>query len=246
MDKFEPHWAPVIDVLQRRTSEGKRARFWLRDDDAVEPTAALERLLTLCNNAGIPLVLAVIPEPTGESLAGCLKNTGNVSVVVHGWAHRNHAGPGEKKQELGLHRGAETVLSELKEGLAKLKTLHGERAVPMLVPPWNRIAPPLIPELERSGFEALSTYGPPKAAPIRIVNCNVDLIDWHGTRRCQDHAMLANMIAEQMERMEPVGILGHHLVHDESAWLFLEQLFSLTRSFEVEWLSGRELLKDPA
>ncbi|MCO5062855.1 MAG: polysaccharide deacetylase family protein [Rhizobiaceae bacterium] len=235
-------WRPLVDELERRA---RPARFWLRDDDAIEPTPALERLLTFCERTHVPLVLAVIPQPTGQALADRLETTRNASVAVHGWAHRNHAGASEKKQELGPHRPRAEVLGELREGLLKLKTLHGPRALPMLVPPWNRIDSNLLPHLAHIGFEALSAFGPAKPAPIRTINSNVDLIDWHGTRGCREYSLLVDAIVAQLRLQEPVGILGHHLVHDEATWQFLEKLFEVTRPFGVEWLRGEDLLKCP-
>ena len=36
---------PLLDEIDRRQNTGRPLRLWLRDDDAVEPTPALERLL---------------------------------------------------------------------------------------------------------------------------------------------------------------------------------------------------------
>ena len=42
---------------------------------------------------------------------------------------------------------------------------------------------------------------------------------------------------------EPVGVLTHHLVHDETAWLFLEGLFAATAAHPAcRWVSIRELI----
>lgn len=235
-------WKPLADALELQRDTGRRARFWLRDDDAVEPTPAMDRLLATCEAAHVSVALAVIPQPTGPTLADRLRQAKGVTVAVHGWAHTNHAGASEKKQELGAQRPAGIVLDELREGLAKLTALHGENTLPMLVPPWNRIDPALMPGLAGIGFTALSVFGPPKPAPIPVINTNVDLIDWHGTRGCVDHAVLVRNIVAQLERPEPVGLLAHHLVHDEAAWTFLEELFACTRRFDAEWLSAGELL----
>ncbi|MGC4025851.1 MAG: polysaccharide deacetylase family protein [Mesorhizobium sp.] len=235
-------WTPLIEALE----SGIRPQFWLRDDDAVEPTPALDRLVATCEQADIPLVLAVIPRPTGEALAARLANAKLVSVAVHGWAHQNHASSTEKKQEFGPHRPLDEMLNELRTGREKLEVLHGERFIPMLVPPWNRIDPRLPPLLPSIGFEALSTFGPAAPGPIQIINSNVDLIDWHGTRGCVDHAVLVSQIVERLAQREPVGILGHHLVHDEAVWAFLEKLFAVTRTFNIEWLSGAGLVRGSA
>ncbi|RJG40733.1 polysaccharide deacetylase family protein [Mesorhizobium sp. DCY119] len=234
-------WQPLREELKRWEGTGHTAEFWLRDDDAVEPTTALDRLLDLTGDFAVAVTLAVIPAATDGRLADRLSHAAHAAVAVHGWAHQNHAPMDQKKQELGAHRPRGAVLDELAHGLSRIIRLHGERAVPMLVPPWNRIDPGLIDDLGSIGFTALSVYGPPKPAPIRVVNSNVDIMDWHGTRGCRDHALLVQEIVARLQQRydsgEPVGLLTHHLVHDEATWVFLEQLFEVTgRSRACRWL----------
>ena len=220
------------DTLDRIAGEGRTVKLWLRDDDAVEPTAALDRLLDLTGAHDVPVTLAVIPEHTGTALATRLDDAPNALVAVHGWSHRNHAPAGEKKQELGAHRGEEVVLAELKAGFDKLESLHAPRFTPMLVPPWNRIATSLPPRLGALGFTALSTFGKEKEnAPISLVNTHVDVMDWHGTRGGRPAADLFAELAGWVARTDAppvIGVLTHHLVHDEAVWAFLESLFALT------------------
>jgi hypothetical protein len=242
----DPIWQPLLTELTRWALAGRTANFWLRDDDAVEPTEALDRLLGLTSKFAIPLTLAVIPVFTGEALASRVACAGHVTVAVHGWSHDNHAPDGEKKAELGTHRHRELVLGELRRGLSRIAGLHGQRMVPLLVPPWNRIDAGLIPDLAPIGYQALSVFGPAKPAVIRMINSNVDLMDWHGTRGCRDHALLVRDTVVQLERAfgggDPVGILAHHLVHDDAAWAFLERLFEITGQNSVcKWRSVREL-----
>lgn len=236
-------WSDLADELARWRDAGREAPFWLRDDDAVEPTPALERLLDLTEPRGIPLTLAVIPAHTGEALADRLAGTRHVAVAVHGWAHINHAPAGRKKCELGLDRAKTQVLAELGKGLEKLHHLHGPRALPLLVPPWNRIDDALIADLPASGFSALSTFGPPKEAALPMLNTSIDIIDWHGSRGGRDPAALIAEILAQLRLAEaggpPVGVLTHHLVHDGAAWDFLERLFDVPG---IGWLSARQAL----
>lgn len=97
-------WKTLEAELDRWRQAGRTARFWLRDDDAVEPTPALDRLVALSGQHRVPMTLAVIPEHTGEALAQRLTVHRDIDVAVHGWSHVNFAGAGEKKQELGPHR----------------------------------------------------------------------------------------------------------------------------------------------
>lgn len=228
-------WEPLLSEMQRWSDAGRIVRFWLRDDDAVEPTPALDRLIALSDRYHVPLALAVIPAPTGQALAEHLSGKNLVTVTVHGWSHESHAAAGRKKQELGPERPLATVLGQLEAGLSKLETLYRGQLSPVLVPPWNRIDPSIRIELEKSGFAALSVFGPATTEPgeIPCINTHVDLMDWHGTRGCRPHGDLVADIVTQMKQRfdgddEPIGILAHHLVHDEAAWDFLDALFGIT------------------
>lgn len=240
-------WLPLELELARWMQRGRRATFWLRDDDAVEPTGALDRMLALTGRHAVPLTLAVIPEPTGAALARRLDRSPETLVAQHGWSHRNHAPAGEKSQELGPHRAAEVMLAELRSGLRHLSGLHGARFLPLLVPPWNRIDAALLPRLSGTGLAALSTFGPERPGPIRTLNTHVDLIDWKGTRGGRDPAVMVREMVARLQQSATgaatVGILSHHLDHDEAAWTFLEELFARTaRHPACRWAAASDLL----
>lgn len=229
-------WTALNDELSSWVDLGRVAPFWLRDDDAVEPTPALERLIGLTAARNLPATLAIIPEHTGEGLAERLSAAPTLSVAVHGWSHRSYSLPGEKKQELSPHRPLEEVLDELSAGLAKLRALYPNRRVSMLVPPWNRIAPEIAVELPGLGYEVLSTFGAEKSASIRLINTHVDLMDWHGARGGRDdEPLLAEVLSRLKALREKDGVMGfltHHLVHDEKAWTFLTRLIETVERHE--------------
>lgn len=228
-------------ALDVRAAEGRPVTFWLRDDDAVGPTPALNRLFDLAR-AGVPVTLAAIPAQTGEALAQAVAGVPGIEVAQHGWSHANHAWAGEKKQELGAHRPVEAVMEEVAQGLAKLSALHGPRFVSVMVPPWNRIAPQVVAALPGAGFRALSVYGPAKPGPLPQINTQVDLIDWHGTRGGRDAQVLEQEILAAMPQ-GPVGILTHHLVHDRAAWDFLDGLAAATLGHPgCRWVAVSALL----
>lgn len=243
-------WQPLRDELSRWINASRSVQFWLRDDDAVEPSDALNRLLMLSNEYEVPVLLAVIPSLAGTPLADLLEPERFAAVATHGWSHENHAGKGEKKQELGDHRLLKVVLHELDEGRSRIAKLFPKQALPILVPPWNRIDSSLLPHLNSVGFAALSVFGKGSAGQghIPAVNTHIDLIDWHGTRGCRDHnELVAEIVMEMRGRFESddstIGILGHHLVHDESAWIFLKRLFEITtETGGCRWVSAAELI----
>lgn len=240
-------WRPLSKALDRWEAAGRQPAFWLRDDDAIEPTGALIRLIDLSAWGEAPVALAVIPAFAGKPLADRLVGSPHIVPVVHGWSHENHAPAGSKKQELGLHRRMEAVLADLERGLRRSEALFAGRAVPLLVPPWNRIDAALLPHLPALGYRGVSTFGPPKPAPLPLVNTTVDIIDWHGTRGCRDHAVLVAEIVNELDAgladqdLPSIGVLTHHLIHDEAAWDFMQRLFTMTRG---RWKSIDALLAE--
>ncbi|WP_051249326.1 polysaccharide deacetylase family protein [Inquilinus limosus] len=228
-------WTELRAELDRWAALGRRASFWWRDDDAVAPSPALDRLLALAARHGRWVALAVIPDGTGPALAERLAGTPTVAIQ-HGWAHRSHAPAGEKTAELGDHRPAEAVLAELSAGRDKLQALFGDRFRPVLAPPWNRIGPQLRARLGEAGLLVLSGFGARDAAPGPAqVNTHADPVDWRGGRGFAGiDRTLAPILRHLADRRvgaadpeEPTGILTHHLVHDDEGWIFLDGLFSL-------------------
>jgi peptidoglycan/xylan/chitin deacetylase (PgdA/CDA1 family) len=239
-----------VKALRRRldaeAAAGRRVRFWLRDDDATAPGPALDRLLGLAGSAGWPVTLAVIPEGATEALAVRLAPQAAIAVAIHGWAHRNHAPPGEKPQELGAHRPPGAVLDELARGVARIGALFGPRAIPMLVPPWNRIAPVVVAGLPALGLRALSVFGPERPGPLPEINTQVDLIDWRGGRTGRPAEAIEAAVLDRIAQGGPVGILSHHLVHDAAAWQSLEDLARATAGHPgAEWVGAPDLIPLP-
>lgn len=229
-------WQALAEEVARWREAGRTAGLWWRDDDAIDVTAELERLLEMQRATGAPLALAVVPSKATEALAARLAGEVGIDVLQHGYAHANHAAPPEKKIELGLQRPAMLVLGELGAGWLALERLFGAKALPVMVPPWNRIAPVLVPTLPEVGYRGLSTFGPrPRAQPVRglwQVNAHVDLIDWKSRRFAGEETVLAALVAALAHARgrdaEPVGMLSHHLAMDGGAWDFLRSILERT------------------
>ena len=152
-------WRHLDEELDTWAAAGRRATLWWRDDDAVEPSPELARLMALAAARDLPLALAVIPARASEALAKWLKaNPARATLLQHGYAHQSHARAGEKKTELGAQRPAKVVLEELARGWARMTALFGAEWAPILVPPYNRIAEDVVQGLTGLGFQGLSTH----------------------------------------------------------------------------------------
>ncbi|MEM0949401.1 MAG: polysaccharide deacetylase family protein [Pseudomonadota bacterium] len=225
-------------------AEGRRLQLWLRDDDAVEPTEQLDRLLSIMNKHSVPGLLAVIPAQATSALAARLAVEPLAFVAPHGWAHENYQPDGVKKSEFGSGRPADAIASDLTRGRKAIETGFARRFLPVFVPPWNRIADTAISALPAAGFAAVSLFGQEKPGPLPQVNTHVDLIDWRGTRGGRATEPLLDDVRAWAETETPViGLLTHHLVHDAAAWDFLEQFLAVTSGHSaVDWVSPSALL----
>ena len=94
-------WSPLNSELALWRAEQRPLPIWWRDDDAVEPTPALDRLTALANTLGLPVHAAVIPKLAQPSLAKFCADQDQVIPLVHGWQHVSHAPGGHKKAEFG-------------------------------------------------------------------------------------------------------------------------------------------------
>ncbi len=232
-------WHELRTELSRARDAGRTVRVWLRDDDAVTVTPALDRLHGLCAAVGLPILLAIIPAGADGSLAAWVACRPAVAPCQHGWRHANHAPPGERAREIGGARAAADIIGDLARGRERLGALFGRRLAPVLVPPWNRIDEALLPALPALGFSTLSTFGPPPRdpGPIARRNSDLDIVDWrHGRRgRTIEDCLrrLAPLVAAALDEGRPVGLLTHHLAHDGAAWAVLEDVLSRFRGHEA-------------
>lgn len=243
-------WRDLHRELGEWRAAGRTAELWWRDDDASVLTPALERLLALSRTSGVPLALAVIPESADrEAISGAR------CVVMHGCDHRNRARVGEKKTEFPAAERDEAALERVVRARERLASLAGERFIPVLAPPWNRLRNDLIARLPEAGLRGLSRYGARGAARkgVREVNTHVDIIAWRRDRRfAGEQEALASLVQHLAARRrgaadadEPTGILTHHALHEDAAWQFLTRLFDETRGAGAVWRDARPLFAAP-
>lgn len=250
---IEGAWNALEAALAAIKREGDDIAMWWRDDDAVSATPALTRLFDLAAAMRAPLALAVIPMQADASLATAIGEQSSIDVLIHGVAHNNNAPPTSKKQELGF-RAPDDWIAPLQAAYARLQALFGARACPILVPPWNRIDPDLLPRLPAAGIVGLSTFKQrtaPWAAPgLRRINTHCDPIAWRQGGGLVPEAALVNQVTQTLHALarqspnerEPFGLLTHHLVHNDAIWAFLNRLLAtLASSGAVRFVAARTI-----
>jgi len=226
--------------VARWQSAGHRPRLWWRDDDARQTGDRLERLLQTA--AGLPLSLAVIPEGATPALARRLAREKAVTVSQHGSDHRNSRKPGEPAGEYPPGAPISLTAKTILQGEQRLRDCGFEPG--FYTPPWNRLDETLLEALHVAGYRALSAWNEEQSeryTGLRRLDVHIDLLRWKGGPRFRGAGNMLDCLREQLaERREandftrPIGLLTHHLDHDEEAWRFLDWFIDFAKPrFEI-------------
>ncbi len=245
-------WQALTDELDAWREAGRCAELWLRDDDAGRAEDPLVRLVELCGEYQIPANFAAIPTHSAPETADLFSSLDDVFVLVHGYAHVDHAGAGERKTEFSTNRATDDMENEWSEGLRLIEDIFGPKALRVFVPPWNRMACGLKAPLAAAGFTGYSGLGARTSKiehTLAVANVHVDVIDsrrhaFRGSERTLA-GIVEHLQAKRADRADPseaTGIMTHHLVLDDESWLFVRKLFAATsRQDGVRWRSGGDI-----
>ncbi|MEO1019507.1 MAG: hypothetical protein AAFY56_17715 [Pseudomonadota bacterium] len=170
-------------------------------------------------------------------------------VLQHGWAHRSHAFPGQKKIELGGSATPDANRPLLAIGSQLLKDAFGVQYLSVLVPPWNRIDAHHRELIKCQGYAALSTFASSakhsNMYPIPTIDTHIDAIDWRHGARFKSFFELQSAADHHIASGAPtVGLLTHHLEHDEVAFGVLERFATyVARHSRARWVGIDDLLE---
>ena len=244
-------WADLDDELAAWAHAGLTPRFWWRDDDAQEPTEALERLIALSDAHKVPAHLAVIPHGLSSALAPRLHRAAHIHTVQHGFAHINHEPKGNPASEIGDTRDIALQCADLTDGWQILTRAALPRLLPLLVPPWNTIAAETRRCLPRLGYRALSSYAGRNAQDpvpgLMQLDGHLDPVRWKQGRVFRGTDKMLGLIIETMQAHRaahdptPICYLTHHLQTGDDIWDFTDQMFTRLEG-RVTWLSLSNLL----
>lgn len=243
-------WEQLTKELDCWERAGATATFWWRDDDAVDDTLQLDRLL---KQAGaIPLALAVVPGLATRDLAERLANYASVVVLQHGWRHANHALGGYN--EYPASRPKEEVSQELAGGRRVLTALFGPQAIPVFAPPWHGFDGRFLPLLRRNGLSGISRKGPRPglfaAEGVLQVNAHMSPNKWSNPPSFADDGLYLDQVIDHLrgrrlglyDATEATGLLTHHLVQNDRSYEFISRLISvISRHPAGKWLDGRDV-----
>jgi hypothetical protein len=253
-------WDKARRELDRWANCGLTARFWVRDDDAIEPSAKLDQLQKLAAKYNIRVGLAIIPGKVLPSLIHYLDvNQKQFYPMCHGWKHVDY-GRKNKPAEFGPDRPLSKIISDA-ESAFQLFSSQFDAVKPIFVPPYNRITPAVARALPNVGFFGVSLmpnfierkmlqFAPQLAWPnfLKVparsksprIDVHLDMIDWksngaRATERIVDD-LLSNLRGRRLGFLPdatPIGLLTHHLVHNEEIWHACNEALEVLQSHEA-------------
>jgi hypothetical protein len=176
-------WNEFASEISRWRDAGTSIEFWWRDDDATQPTSALERLLHLAIGSKYRLRWRSFRHrPTRRCLPLL---PAEADVLQHGADHSNRAASGEKKSEYPASEAMDVALARLADADSAWASSRGAltRRARSPVEPNCRAASAAPCVLRVSGTEPLRCTQQSAGGPgVTQINTHVDIIDWKGSR----------------------------------------------------------------
>jgi len=219
--------------LSRWKASGKAPVFWWRDDDARRPGPALSRLLHLSRRFSAPLTIAAVPDGDMTALVEACAATPDIDLAIHGFRHENRAPAGQPSGEVNDQDSPEAIAAEVETAIAVFA--RAGLKPDLFVPPWNNAHTTLDAALVRHGL-TVSRYGEPRApdaSPPRL-DAHLDVMRWKPEARFRGSVRFLlrarKLLVERRVRGlwdDPIGLLTHHLDHDETSWRFLEAFLAM-------------------
>jgi len=246
MKKMEPFFTPPVPAeietyigkaLENGLAQGNgSAALFFRADDIGVPSQHFSQMINVFRKHRMPLCLAAVPSwLTSRRLHQLRQITGNSTGFCwhqHGWLHKNHE-PSGKKQEFGESRPLEKIEKDLLRGKDRLEQLLGKSSFPLFTPPWNRCGATTLQLLADHGFSGVSrSRGATPSSPDCLPDIQVN-VDLH-TRKESDAAVsLGNLLKEMQLSIAggTCGIMLHHQLMDDQAYIFLEKLLQAVSQF---------------
>ena len=238
--------------LARWEREDQKAVLWWRDDDARVRTPELELLLVLSETHQAPVTLSVLPTDQAEGLAPLLRGSPLATVVQYGVDGQDRGGMGPPA-EFPEAWPMERIVERLAGTWQKLSALPG--AYKAFVPAWNAVHPELASSLTYHGYQGVSASGQFAACahPPRL-DVHVDVLHGRDGPRFRGPDAVFEAFGRELSLRrrlglwdQPIGILTHHMAHDEGAWRFLGRFLAMTSSHPaLTWAPFTPLLQRSA
>lgn len=236
----------IIDNIQKNEAP---VPIFFRADDIAQINEPFRRLMQIFLSHQVPLCLAVVPTWLDEQKWMTMQEFDPANQLwcwhQHGWSHANHQVEG-KKCEFGKDRSRSEIKDDITNGRKVLTELLGDIFFPVFTPPWNRCSLDTLELLAEYDYKAVSRSQGEKPSAGEILPDYAVNIDLH-TRRESDADSGWDNLVQEFKRATDGGCFGimlHHQLMNEHAFVFLDTLLALLKSQrKLSCVSFRELPK---
>jgi len=242
-------WELKSLIKSKRNSDYK-VKFWWRDDDVYESTEELKKLILFSDANEIPVNLAIIPKKLSDKAVGLIKENTHISVLQHGYSHKNYANVGEPLNEFGNHRGIEIQVKEIQIGFEKLIMSFGNQFVPVFVPPWGHISDSVIEQISKIGIKGISMIGDQDKIYPNLINnnVNIDIHSWETESdtsykvKIRPYNQIIDDLNDQIKKANPnddclkIGILTHSQIMSNNDWQIFGILIKAIKKMGIEFV----------
>ena len=243
-------------VINIERNSDYEVKFWWRDDDVSESTEELKKLISFSYLNKIPVNLAVITKNLSDEAVGLIKQYTHISVLQHGYSHKNYANIGEPLNEFGLHRSLEIQLKEIRIGFEKLITAFGNQFIPVFVPPWGHIAESVIEQVSTIGIKGISLIGDHDKIYPNLINNNVH-VDIHSWKTesdtsyeviIRDYNQIIDDVNNKIKKEKSdddcltIGILTHSQIMGNNDWHIFGKLVKSMKKMGIEFIGIEKIL----
>ena len=235
-----------MNQFLEKLAEEKPVDIFFRDDDVDVTDENIRRLLTIFSSRKIPLIAGVIPKLlTGDCVKLLSEFSEFTELVQHGWQHKNHE-IHERKCEFGNSRNFDEQFSDLAAGQKIMNEAFGENWFPAFIPPWNRCTENTHRALDELGFRVLSrlrgSQPPVTGFQFREISVTLDIFRWQNGATLKPREGLYEELSLQLSEGNPIGIMLHHQVMTDAAFLCIEELLDeLKQSPQVRFHNFKSL-----
>ncbi len=217
-----------MNQFLKKLAAEKTIDIFFRDDDVDIDEENLHRLLTIFSNRKTPLIAGVIPKLlTGDCIKLLSEFSEFTELVQHGWQHKNHETI-ERKCEFGNSRNYNEQFSDLAAGQKIMNEAFGKNWFPAFIPPWNHCTENTHRALDELGFRVLSklrgSQAPVTGFQFREISVTLDIFRWQNGATLKSAEEIYEELTQQIVKGAPIGIMLHHKVMTDEAFLFIEQL----------------------
>ncbi len=221
-----------------------RKKIFFRNDDVYKLDRKFMKFHEIFMKEKLPIAYAVIPGKIDKETADFLihekKNQGLISIIQHGWMHKNNSNT-NKKYEFGDIRNYDKQKNDISKGKERMKKLFGNDFENIFVPPFHRFNETTIKIIQALGFKCFSSCSDTRARnnTFADIPISVSMQSYDEKTKTLGFREMFIEFLRCYKKKDYIGILFHHEDIPEEMMkelrIFLKQLKKMENKNMIEF-----------